>query len=128
MVHKRIVSLRRYILVPTTYVIVENIKTVYTDFFVHQRYKLYIGIIRFLESVLTFTKIVNMVATFATMALYFGCPKEPSHWYGTFVSDTVLYFTDISFTVVSFIMMKEVCCCLVVTADVYTDFIFALQI
>ena len=29
-----------------------------------------------------------------------------------------LYFKDISFTVVSFFMMKEVCCCLVVTADV----------
>ena len=51
MVHKRIVSLRRYILVPTTYVIVENIQSVYTDFFVFQRYKLYRGIIRFLESV-----------------------------------------------------------------------------
>ena len=32
----------------------------------------------------TFTKIVNMVAIFAAMFLYFGCPKEPSHWYGTF--------------------------------------------
>ena len=39
-----------------------------------------------------------------------------------------LYFKDISFTVVSFIMMKEVCCCLVVTADVWTDFIVAFQI
>ena len=29
---------------------------------------------------------------------------------------------------VSFIMTKEVRCCLVVTADVYTDFIFAFQI
>ena len=51
MVHKRIVSLRRYILVPTTYVIDENILSVYTDFFVFQRYKLYSGFIRFLESV-----------------------------------------------------------------------------
>ena len=66
-------------LVPTTYVIVENILSVYTDFFVFQRYKLYRGIIRFLESVYTFTKSVNMVPIFATMVLYFGCPKEPSH-------------------------------------------------
>ena len=50
MVDKRIVSLRRHILVPTTYVIVENIQSVYTDFFVFQRYKLHSGIIRFLES------------------------------------------------------------------------------
>ena len=68
-----------------------------------------------------------MVAIFATMILYFGCPKEPSHCYGTFESDTFLYFKDISFTVVSFIMMKEVCCCLVVTADAYTDFILRLK-
>ena len=51
MVHKRIVLLRRYILVPTTYVIVENILSVYSDFFVFQRYKHHSGIIRFLESV-----------------------------------------------------------------------------
>ena len=68
-----------------------------------------------------------MVAIFATMVLYFGCPKEPSHLYGTFESDTFCYFKDISF-LVSYIIMKEVCCCLVVKADVYTDFIFAFQI
>ena len=38
-------------LVPTTYVIVENILSEYTDFFAFQRYKLYRGIIWFLESV-----------------------------------------------------------------------------
>ena len=37
-----------------------------------------------------------MVAIFATMVLYFGCPKEPSHGYGTFESDTCLYFKNIS--------------------------------
>ena len=63
-----------------------------------------------------------MVAIFATMVLYFGCPKEPSH---TAFLSLILF---LSFTVVSFIMMKEVCCYLVVTADVYTDFIFAFQI
>ena len=33
-----------------------------------------------------------MVAIFATMVLYFGCPKEPSHRYGTFESDTFFVF------------------------------------
>ena len=46
------------------------------QFFVFQRYKLYSGIIRFLESVYTFTKIVNMVAIFATIVLYFWVPKR----------------------------------------------------
>ena len=75
MVHNIIVSLRRYILVPTTYVIVENIWSVYTDFLCFKDISLtwYYSIsgIR--------VKIVNMVAIFATMVLYFGCPKEPSH-------------------------------------------------
>ena len=74
----------------------KHLKCIYRFFFVFQRYKLYRGIIRFLESVWTFTKIVNMVAIIATMVLYFGCPKEPSHWYGTFESDTFLYFKNIS--------------------------------
>ena len=69
-----------------------------------------------------------MVAIFATMVLYFWVLKRTVSLIRHFESDTFLYFKDISFTVVSFIMMKEVCCCLVVTADVCTDFIFAFQI
>ena len=58
----------------------------------------------------------------------FWVPKRTVSLIRHFESDTFLYFKDVSFTVVSFIMMKEVCCCLVVIADVYTDFIFAFQI
>ena len=71
-----------------------------------------------------------MVAIFATMVLYFGCPKEPSHWYGTFESDTFLYFKDISLIYSGIIYYDERSLLLsgIVTADVYTDFIFAFQI
>ena len=69
-----------------------------------------------------------MVAIFATMFFFIlGAPKN--RLIDTALLNLIffLYFKDISFTVVSFIMMKEVCCCLVVTADVYTDFSFCVS-
>ena len=69
-----------------------------------------------------------MVAIFATMVLYLGAQKNRLIDRALLSLILFLYFKDISFRVVSFIMMKEVCCRLVVTADVYTDFIFAFQI
>ena len=52
-----------------------------------------------------------------TMVLYFGCSK--SRLIETALLSLFLRFKDISFTVVSFIMMEEVC---------NTDFIVAFQI
>ena len=69
-----------------------------------------------MEFVLTFTKLKPYLQPW----LYIFCAqKKLSHWDSTFESDLFFRFKDISLTVVSFIMMEEVC---------YTDFIFAFQI
>ena len=62
--------------------------------------------------------VYKTLAIFAIMVLYFGCSKTRLIE-TALLSLIVLRFKDISFTVVSFIMMEEVC---------DTDFIIAFEI
>ena len=107
---KKNCSLRRFFRVPTTYVLVEAFKVCCND----------ISFIVVLFDLRNSCKRLQIFSHICNHGLYVFLGAQKSRLIETAILSLIFFaFKDISFTVVSFLMIEEVC---------YTDFIFAFKI